>query len=396
MPLDAARAMAQEGRAPRPRRPPMTPATATATAAAGSRRLLASGGLAFFLLGMLPALFGVALPVWAGAFGLAPGEGGTLFATYNAGAVAAVAAGIAGVPGLAMRPALLAVALGAAALAAGAAWGHLLAGGFLAGLGYGVLAAAVNRRFLAEFGSRGPGMVSLVNGVYGLGAILSPLLFLWAGGAPAAVFWAAALLAALAVALAGPEPLRASARGLPPLTPRLLVLLVNFGAVALEAALIGLGAAALVAQGLAEPAAARLVSAFFALFVAARLLLAAASHRLPPDLTVLGGVAGIAACCALAALGSPAWGFVLSGAFAAVCFPAFFVWATRLLGPDPRMGSAILASGLLAGTLGPLALRPILGSVGEEGLFWILACFATLLAAAVAALRPRLGRLPPP
>jgi fucose permease len=292
-----------------------------------------------------------------------------------------------------MRPALLAVALGAAGLALGATWGLLLLGGFVAGLGYGVLAAGVNRRFLGEFGARGPGMVSLVNGIYGLGAILSPLLFLAAGSAPPAVFWATALLALLAMALAGPEPFRASAPGLPPLTPRLLVLLVNFGAVAIEAALIGLGAAALVGQGFSEPAAARLLSAFFVLFVAARLALAAAS--VPPDLTVLAGALGVAACMGLAAIGAPAWGFVLSGAFAAVCFPAFFVWATRLLGPDPRMGSAILASGLLAGTLGPLALRPILGLVGEGGLFWILLICAALLSAILAALLPRLRRLPP-
>jgi hypothetical protein len=41
-----------------------------------------------------------------------------------------------------MRPALAAVTLGAAGLALGTAWGLLLAGGFVAGLGYGVLAAA--------------------------------------------------------------------------------------------------------------------------------------------------------------------------------------------------------------------------------------------------------------
>ena len=358
-------------------------------------RLFASGSLAFFLVGMLPALFGVALPIWSRTFGLGEGEGGTLFATYNAGAFTAVLAGTLGVPGLAMRPALLAVALGAAGLALGATWGLLLLGGFVAGLGYGVLAAAVNRRFLHDFGTRGPGMVSLVNGIYGLGAILSPLLFLLAGSAPTVVFWATTAIAVLAMALAGPEPFRASAPGLPPLTPRLLLLLINFGAVTLEAALVGLGASALVDQGLSGGDGARLVSLFFLLFVAARLSLAAVSHRLPSDLVVLGGAAGTTACLALAASGWPALGFVLSGAFTAVGFPAFFVWATRLLGPDPRMGAAILASGLLAGTLGPLALRPILALSGEGGLFWILCIFGAALSATIAALLPRLRRLPP-
>ncbi len=368
----------------------------TTTAAQGlASRLVASGALAFLVVGMLPALYGVALPLWADAFGLGPGQGGTLFAVYNAGALLTVIAGILGLPGLTMRPALALVALGAAGLALGTAWPALLLAGFVAGLGYGILAAGVNRRFLAEFGARGPGMVSFVNGVYGLGAILSPLLFLWAGSTTPAVFWATAAIAALALVLAGPEPFREVAPGLPPLRPRLLILLLNFGAVALEAALVGLGASALVAGGTSEPDAAWLVSAFFALFVTGRFGLAPVSHRLPPGRTFLVGVAGVAACMGLALL-APAWGFVLSGLFSAVCFPAFFVWATRTLGPDPRMGAAILASGLLAGTLGPLALRPILAAVGEEGLFWILGCFATLLALVVAALRPRLKRLPPP
>ncbi|MBP1806555.1 MFS transporter [Rubellimicrobium aerolatum] len=357
-------------------------------------RLFASGALSFFLLGMLPALFGVALPVWSQAFGLAPGQGGTLIATYNAGAALAVAAGVLGLPGLAMRPALVAVTLGATGLALGATWGLLLTGALVAGLGFGILAAAVNRRFLTDFGPRGPGMVSLVNAIFGLGAILSPLLFLAMGGAPQAVFWTVAALSALALALSGPEPFRTAAPGLPPLSPRLLLLLLLFGAVVIESALIGLGASALVDLGFSETSTARLVSAFFLAFVAGRMALAAVSHRLPPDLMFLGGVAGATAGAALAIL-SPAWGFVLSGAFAAVCFPAFFVWATRLLGPDPRMGAAILASGLLAGTLGPVALRPILGSVGEEGLFWILSVFGTLLTAVVALVLPRARRLHP-
>jgi MFS family permease len=194
--------------------------TPTAAAPAGlTSRLFASGALAFFLLGMLPALFGVALPVWSRAFGLDPGQGGTLFATYNAGAVVTVLGGIAGLPGLATRPACLLVALGAAGLAMGSSWPLMLGAAFVAGLGYGILAATVNRRFLAEFGPRGPGMVSFVNGIYGLGAILSPLLFLWAGSAPPLVFWATAALAALAMVLARPEPFRTSSPGLPPSAP---------------------------------------------------------------------------------------------------------------------------------------------------------------------------------
>lgn len=373
-----------------------SPARGPAAPAGLASRLFAAGSLAFFLLGMLPALFGVALPHWTAAFGLAVGEGGTILSVYNAGAVVAVLAGVSGMPGLATRPALVLVAAGGAALALGAGWAALLIGAFVAGLGYGILAASVNRRFLQEFGTRGPGMVSFVNGIYGLGSILSPLLFLAAGSSPAVVFWAVAALALLAMALARPEPFRQAAPGLPPLSPRLLILLLNLGGVTMELLLIGFGASALIAQGVPEAGAAQLLSAFFLAFVAARLGLALVVHRIAPDLAFLGSCLGLAATAALAALVSPGLGFVLAGVFAGTAFPCFYVWASRLLGPDPRMGAAILASGLTAGTLGPLALRPILAAFGEGGLFWILACFGTILSAVVALLLPRLRRLPPP
>ena len=85
--------------------------------------LFASGALAFFLLGMLPALFGVALPVWSDAFGLAEGQGGTLVALYNAGAALTVLAGVAGVVdgvgwGAASGACVAAAGSGAAAAAA--------------------------------------------------------------------------------------------------------------------------------------------------------------------------------------------------------------------------------------------------------------------------------------
>ena len=371
--------------------------TATPAPSQGlSSPLFASGALAFFLLGILPALFGVALPVWSQEFGLAEGQGGTLVALYNAGAAVTVLAGVAGAPGLSMRPASAVVALGAAGLALGAAWGLLLACALLAGLGFGVLAVAINRRFLAEFGARGPGMVALVNGIYGLGSILAPLLFLAVGSSPGPVLWATAALAAMAMALSRPEPFRNATPGLPPLSPRLWLLLLNFAAVVIESSLIGLAASALVDLGHPEAQAAGLVSAFFATFVAARLGLALVTHRLAPDLIYLLGVAGTTACLLVAAFISPTWGFVPSGAFIGICFPAFFVWSSRLLGPDPRFGAAILAAGLTGGTLGPLALRPILGAFGEESLFWILLVFGALLTAVVAALLPRLRRLAPP
>jgi MFS family permease len=147
-------------------------------------RLFLSGTLAFFVAGMLPALHGVALPVWTQAYRLDEGEGGTLLAGNGLGALLAVLSGVWGLPGLGLRTGLSVLAAGATLLALSPSWPLTLLGGLVGGFGFGLLTTSVNRAFLGGFGARGPGMVGLVNAVYGIGAILSPLLFLLPPGRP--------------------------------------------------------------------------------------------------------------------------------------------------------------------------------------------------------------------
>ncbi|HVG47781.1 MAG TPA: hypothetical protein VM899_06555, partial [Rubellimicrobium sp.] len=182
----------------------MTPADRAPSPGFASRLFL-SGALAFLTAGAGPALYGVALPVWSNRFGLAAGEAGAILSAGGAGALVAVLGGLAGLPGLGLRLGLATVALGTTLLALAPSWGFLLAAGFVAGLGFGQVMAAVNRAFLRGFGERGPGMVGLVNAVYGLGAIGSPLLFLAAGGCPPAVYLAIAALAATALLALAPS-----------------------------------------------------------------------------------------------------------------------------------------------------------------------------------------------
>jgi fucose permease len=299
------------------------------------------------------------------------------------------------VPGLGLRLGLGTFALGATLLALAPSWGALLTAGFVTGLGFGQIVAAVNRAFLGGFGDRGPGMVGLVNAVYGLGAILSPLLFLWAGSRPTAVYLAIAGLAVLGLLLARPDPSPAP-RGLPDLrSRRLLVTLFLFGNGLIEGASAGFGASALIDAGLAPGMAARLTSAFFAAYLLSRISLYWLARHVGPDRLFLLGTGGAGLCMALAALGAPALGFVLAGGFVGMIFPGYYVWATGILGKDPRMTSAILAVALLGGTLAPLVLRPLLGLTGEAGLFWIVAVAALSLATLFGLLKGRARALAP-
>lgn len=347
--------------------------------------LFASGSLAFLLIGMLQALYGVALPAWSGAFDLAEGQGGTFLALHGAGAFLAVLAGLFGLPILSLRLGLALLAAGLTLIALGWSWLLTLAGGLVAGTGYGMLTAVVNRRFLGEFGARGPGMVGLVNAVSGFGAIIAPLLLLAANGHLGLLFWVIGAMAALTLAFVPREPATPLVRGLPDLHQR-RVLILGFGlfAIAVEVALIGFGASALIDLGFTGSTATRLTSAFFAAFLLARLSLYWLTRHVAPGLLVLGGLGGTAVCTGVAALAMPAWGFVLAGAFAGLTFPAFYVWAVSLLGSDPRMGSAILTLCLAGATLGPLALQPLLAAFGEGAVFGIVAVVAAALAGVLA------------
>ncbi len=347
--------------------------------------LFVSGGMAFLVIGMVTALYGVALPAWSSAFGLVQGQGGTFLALHGAGAFLAVLAGLFGLPILGLRLGLVTLAAGLALIALGWSWPLTLTGGLVAGTGYGMLTAVVNRRFLGEFGARGAGMVGLVNAGSGLGAIVAPLLLLAVGGQLGPLFWAIGALAALTLALAPAEPAAPLARGLPDLRQaRILILGFGLFAIAVEVALVGFGASALIDLGFSGATAARLTSAFFAAFLLSRLSLYWLTRHVAPGLLVLAGLGGTAACAAVAALGVPAWGFVGAGAFAGATFPTFYVWAVGLLGSDPRMGSAILTLCLAGATLGPLTLRPLLAAMGEGAVFRTVAVVAAALAGVLA------------
>lgn len=366
------------------------------TASPFASRLFLSGTLAFLLAGMLPALHGVALPVWSESYGLRQGEGGTLLAGNGAGALLAVLSGVFGLPGLGMRSGLAALGLGAAVLSIGGSWPLTLLGGLVAGFGFGLLITSVNRSFLSGFRDRGPGMVGLVNAVYGLGAILSPLVFLLAAARPSLAFGALALLALLALLLAEPDA-APPVRGLPDLRQRrLLVTLFILGNGLVEGISVGFGASALADAGIAAQAAARLTSAFFAAYLLSRLALTWLAGRIAPERLLLLGLGGAGLAMGLAALGLPGAGYVLAGAFVGLIFPSYYVWAIRILGPDPRMTAMILTVALVGGTLAPLALRPILALTGERGVFGIVAAVGLTAALLFAALHRRAEALTPP
>ena len=343
-------------------------------------RLFLSGSLGFVLIGGLGASYGAALPAFARNFGITTESASLILTAQLAAAVLTVFAGTMGLRGLTARRSCLLMLAGAGLMAAGINWPLTLLGGVLAGSGFGITATYVNRAFLDGFGSKGAAMVGLVNAISALGLIASPLLFLAFGSSTLWLFGTLAAISALTLWLypAGADSFAGGGGGgMPDLGPRTLgIISLNTVAGILETGLNGLGIAALITHGWSETAATQMLSAFFVAFLLARLSLYWVSQWVAPAQMFLIACFGTAASVLLAALGFEGVGYVLAGAFVGFSFPSFYVWSVSLLGPDPRMSSAVLLAGLSGGAVAPVILRAVLGPVGLEHLFTVLTIVA--------------------
>lgn len=292
------------------------------------------------------------------------------------------------------RLALLLMAAGAALMAAHFGWGLMLMASVLFGTGYGIAASTFNPRVMTAFSERGPAMVSLLNATFAAGAILAPLLFVWAGSDPRIAFAAVAVFCALSALTAGPVSRSAVAQGAQQGAAyrfRPLVLAFSLAGVATEACLIGLGPTALIRTGLDATTAAQLLSAFFVAFLLARILLVFVLTLIPSFL-VFAAAAGLAAVCSFLAAVLPAGPFfVLMGISAGAFFPSIFVTATRQMGDHPNVAPSIIAAGLLGGIASPVVMGAVMAGTGPHGFFWLLGGTSAAITLAALALYRRMA-----
>ncbi|MCU0905287.1 MAG: MFS transporter [Tabrizicola sp.] len=348
--------------------------------------LLFAGVATFVMMGAGQALFGPALPVYVRDFSLSEGEAGLFVALLWVGCFLGVAVMYFKGALIGPRHALAAMALGVGGMAASPTWPLTLAGGALFGMGYGMATAVFNPRVMRAFGATGPSMLSLLNATFGVGAIAAPLVFVWLGSDPAWAFGVVAVLFLAVWAFSGP----AGREGLPPqgevkvFRPQGTILAFGAVAIGMEASLAGLGPSALIRAGVAEERASELLSAFFVVFLLARVGLIFVAHRVQPFVLFTVAV-GSAAVFALGAVFlSPALFFVAMGASAGVFFPGFYVTAAGKMGDDLRVPPTIVASGLVGAILAPLLLAPMSAGLGERGFFILVA--GILVVASLAAI----------
>ncbi|MBI1418853.1 MAG: hypothetical protein GC146_16675 [Limimaricola sp.] len=368
------------------------------SAAPNPARLFVAGTLSFALIGAVQPLFGLALPVYGRAFGLSAPEAGQLLSAFGVGAFVAVMLGVLGLWQFTARTALAFLAVGAGVLALQASWLANLAGGVALGAGFGLTSAIINRRFLAEFGPRGPGMVGLVNAVFGLGAIIAPWGVLLAAGQPGPAWAVLAVLAAATIPVVQPNPQAARATGglRALMRPRAAMLALTFLSVLMEIGLFGYGPSALIARGHLAAQVAGVTSAFFVAFLLSRVAMYWLTRWVAPAWLFFAGIVGTAGCAGLAALGWDVTAYIAAGGMVSVTFPAFFIWATERLGPGPQTASAIQAAALSCAALGPLALSAVLVPLGVTSLFAVLAVLGAATALLLVAVFAATGEGPRP
>jgi MFS transporter, FHS family, glucose/mannose:H+ symporter len=352
--------------------------------------LLFAGVATFIMMGAGQALFGPVLPVYVRDFSLTEGEAGLFVALLWVGCFLGV--GLMYFKGAAIGPrhALAAMALGAGGMAASPGWGLTLAGGVLFGAGYGMATAVFNPRVMRAFGATGPSMLSLLNATFGVGAIAAPLVFVWLGSDPV---WAFGLVAAGLLGIwvfagpAGREGVAAEGT-VKAFRPQWGILAFGAVAIGMEASLAGLGPTALIRAGVPEARASELLSAFFVVFLLARVGLIFVAHRVAPFVLFTVAIGSAAVFAMGAVLVSPSVFFVAMGASAGVFFPGFYVTAAGKMGEDIRVPPTIVASGLVGAITAPLILAPLSASLGERGFFVLVAAvLVTVTLAALASLR---------
>jgi hypothetical protein len=346
--------------------------------------LLFAGVATFVMMGAGQSLYGPALPAFSRQFDVSLAEAGMLVSAHWVGCFLGVGFMYAKGAHVTPRHALAGMAIGAAIIATLAGWWVTIAGAVIFGAGYGMSTAVFNPRVLRAFGTFGPSMLSMLNATFGVGAIAAPLIFVALGSDPGLSFGLTSAFAAVVWLFAGP----AGRAGAAPqgevraFKPHWGIMAFGMVAIGLEACLIGLGPSALIRAGVAEATAAELLSAFFVVFLVARVILVFVAHRIAPFVLYTGAIVATAVCALGAVLVSPAIFFVAMGAPAGLYFPGFYVTASGKMGEDLRVPPTIIAAGLVGGITGPLILAPVMAGLGPLGFFWILAGVTLALSAA--------------
>ncbi|MFC6801455.1 MFS transporter [Deinococcus caeni] len=353
--------------------------------------LLATGTAAFFTLGLIQAMYGPSFPLFQARYGVSTAGVGVIASAHFLGS--AVAPPLVGLllRRLSVRAgmsfSLLVLAAGMLGVVFAPSWALAVAAAFVGGLGLGGVSACLN----AAYASVGARAVNLVNAVFGVGSMVSPLLVAGLTGAGAGVatgipggpFLVVAALCAVTFVVGrvwGVPDIAPAPQDGAPARPGVQFALFA----ALIASYVGLeaGYGAWTVRYLTElrvADAALILSAFWAALTVGRVLTGVFAARLRPERVVLGSAAGLLLCALAASVpGLAGAAFVLAGLALAPVFGTTLAWLTRTL--SARLVPFLLVAGSLGGVIAPALLGVLFARWGAPAVPAFLGTLAALLA----------------
>ena len=360
-------------------------------------------GATFLLIGMVVSAYGPLLPVLAHRFGVSLPVAGGVLSAHFAGALAGVLGSMRAMPRFPNRQVVVAalgfVAVGCALVALAPAWPVMLAAVFFLGIGFGALDIGLNQIVAHSAGARRTAVLNMLNGAFGLGAVLGPILVALFGEHHFALLYAGGALLALALMREGlrvPGRLPVAPQSSAPRPTGLMVVFVVAFAlyVGTEAGVGGWSTSHLRSLGLGASSAAALTSGFWLAMAAGRLLIGLVPSRIPEWAIVItaSGLGALALLTAVSGAAAPA-AYVVTGLVIAPIFPTGIVWLARLLPGDSRATSWLFPGAMLGGAVIPAVIGFVIGRVGLGGAPVVLSAVAlgTFLAFSVARLRSARG-----
>jgi len=360
-------------------------------------------GATFLLIGMVVSAYGPLLQVLAHRFDVSLPVAGGVLSAHFAGALAGVLGSMRAMERFPNRHVVVAalgfVAVGCALVALAPAWPVMLAAVFFLGIGFGALDIGLNQIVAHSVGARRTAVLNMLNGAFGLGAVLGPILVAFFGEHHFALLYAGGALLALALMREGlriPGRLPVAPQSAAPRPTGLIVVFVVAFAlyVGTEAGVGGWSTSHLRSLGLGASSAAALTSGFWLAMAAGRLLIGLVPSRIPEWAIVItaSGLGALALLTAVSGAAAPA-AYVVTGLVIAPIFPTGIVWLARLLPGDSRATSWLFPGAMLGGAVIPAVIGFVIARVGLGGAPVVLSAVAlgTFLAFSLARLRSARG-----
>ncbi|WP_283138264.1 MFS transporter [Rhizohabitans arisaemae] len=355
-----------------------------------------------FSLGVATAGLGAALPAIQSAFRLGSAASGTAVGAYGFGALAAILLfGFVFQQTRTVFTALVAcVVAGCLGMAWSPVWAGFLGAAVFAGVGYGGLILCLNAVFVRWADRRGVFLLSLLHAIYGVGAVVGPLIVGWLERYTFLLVAVAAVLCGPLRGLAGSAGTESGAE--PSVEPQgktggrarfLAFASIAFVYAGVETGIGTWESSHLTGLGYASSAAAQLTALFWGGLAVGRLAIPLLSRRLSSSNLILVCLVLAAAVLPLAMSASVApVAYALTGLFIGPVFPALLMWLTRT-GVAPQQGIAgVLVASMAGGVVFPQVIGVVVGVAGTPAIPVAVALVAAAVLAVAFPVKVRLAR----